>query len=143
MPLGRGNPRPIRRPPGRNPHAPPQGPTAARRTCGARCPGSQRCGHTRESVSSVVSLASVDEPLDLHLDAPDPVGLIPVYLGSPDSPTEANCRDALPLAPTARPVLTTQPSKVADRSPGRDRLDVGDVAEQLEVRRACGSPECV
>ena len=64
------------------------------------------------------------------------MGLVPVNLCLMDCPVhEAHSCDALPLSPAALTMLAAQAPELADRRPGRDRLDAADGADDLEIHR--------
>jgi hypothetical protein len=57
-----------------------------------------------------------------------------VYLRASGTPTaQANNRDSLELSPSPGPMLPTKACEIADGPTGCDRLDVSDLADQLEV----------
>src|SRR5882672_7849374 len=71
-------------------------------------------------------------PLDFFF--PDPVRLIPMQLREPyASGHEANARDSLHLTPSAFPVASAQSPEVANSFSCCDRLDNGDLADDLKV----------
>jgi len=66
----------------------------------------------------------------------DPMRLIPVYLGLPNPVIgKANRGDTLKFSPPPSSVTLSESGGVADASADRDRLDVGDLTDDLKVHR--------
>jgi hypothetical protein len=76
----------------------------------------------------------VEEPLDLHLLAANPVSLIPVdFCHSDVSARESDTGNALELPPTSGAKLAPKPHDVSDPAADRYRLNVLDLTQELEV----------
>ncbi|MCX7894013.1 MAG: hypothetical protein N2544_16800 [Burkholderiales bacterium] len=55
---------------------------------------------------------------------------------------ESNARETLPLSPAALPVLPSETRKLTDGRSDSERLDVRDVADDLEVHVAMVTKRC-
>src|SRR5437016_677786 len=91
--------------------------------------------HTAKCPAKVLRFMVVIQvafPLDFLF--PDPMRLIPMKLREPyASGHEANARDSLHFTPSAFPVASAQAPEVANSLSCRDRLDNGNLADDLEV----------
>src|SRR5207302_1584170 len=83
-------------------------------------------------LSRFIVIIQVAFPLDFFF--PDPVRLIPMKLREPyASGHQANARCPLHLSPSAFPIASAQAPKVANSFSYCDRLDNGNLADDLEV----------
>src|SRR5439155_21934204 len=65
----------------------------------------------------------------------DPVGLVPMKLGSPDSSVrQADRSDPLHFAPATRPIHLAKARQFPNRATSRDGLETRDLADDLEAR---------
>src|SRR5271157_979468 len=134
-PTDKGSPLPTRRRHGRSPATPrpdraaPDRPFELPTT--RDTPRSSRTAGMARSARSGAWLV-VQEPLDLHLDAADPVSLVPMDFGAVDRTIlEAHLGVALALPPATGPIGTPQARQLANRRPDGEGLDLRDVADDL------------
>src|SRR5207244_12944580 len=81
-------------------------------------------------------LRLVEVPLALELFLADAVRFIPMDFSEPNPAVpQANPCAALHLPPVPFAIQASEPCEVADSATGRDRFDVGDVADEFEVHR--------
>jgi len=77
---------------------------------------------------------SVDISLDLKLFAADAVGLVPMKLGaSRGAIGQSHLREAFALPPPAATIQLSKARNLSDGTTGREGLDIGDLANDLEV----------
>src|SRR6266436_1604891 len=99
---------------------------------------SRSCLCTRRSVRALTwpwRLALPQVPLSLQLLPTDPVGLVPMKLGSPDSSVrQADRSDPLHFAPATRPIHLAKARQFPNRATSRDGLETRDLADDLEAR---------
>src|SRR5213594_1091531 len=91
--------------------------------------------HTAKCPTKVlrfIVIVQVSFPLDFLL--PDPVRLIPMKFREPyASGHEANARDSFHFTPSAFPIASAQASEIANSLSCCDRLDNGNLADDLKV----------
>jgi hypothetical protein len=71
--------------------------------------------------------------LDLEFLTPDPGGFAPVYFSQMDRAIgQSNTSGSLAFAPATTPIDSSQPGNLADSRPCSERLDVRNLAQNLE-----------
>ena len=75
--------------------------------------------------------------LDLEISAPDPVRLVPVYLGLSDSAVfQADASNTFALSPPSSAIALSKAGELPNGSTSREGLGMRDVSNDLEVNRA-------